>query len=94
MLKKVGRLIRRCFVCPVMKTKPCLVYSLRPTERNSSSNVEIELERRRNAADERRKGSSRRRRMKQIMLRGDNVVSVYRAVEDGKFTTTSVDLEK
>jgi small nuclear ribonucleoprotein (snRNP)-like protein len=63
------------------------VYSPRPLEsQNRLSNIEVELERRRKLKEDANKQSDnespgawivKRRRMKQVMLRGDNVVSVY-----------------
>lgn len=63
-------------------------YSPRPKETHMISNVELELERRRKIQEHSKGESSdgwslKRRRMKQLMLRGDNVVSVYRASEKG-----------
>ena len=68
------------------KLKYRLVYSPRQIERNSISNVDAELKRRRNASVEESSSnkeslegwSVRRRKMKQMMLRGDNVVSIYK----------------
>lgn len=81
------------------KLKYRLVYSPRPIERNSTSNVDAELKRRRNASAEESSSnkeslegwSVRRRKMKQMMLRGDNVVSIYKADDAGKPTTTGMD---
>jgi small nuclear ribonucleoprotein (snRNP)-like protein len=63
------------------------VYSPRPLERHVMTNVELELERRRKILEDSNEESSegwsvKRRNMKQIMLRGDNVVSVYRAEDE------------
>eukprot|EP00980_Cylindrotheca_fusiformis_P010104 scaffold2243_cov122-Cylindrotheca_fusiformis.AAC.20 len=61
-------------------------YSPRPIERHTQTNIEHEIDRRRRIGNLFAGGngskeyfSVNRRRMKQIMLRGDNVVSVYMA---------------
>ena len=63
------------------------VYSPRPLHRELLSNVEMELARRQNALKEcRGEGTEgwaiRQRSMKQILIRGDNVVLVYKAEEE------------
>lgn len=70
------------------------VYSPRPLDSASKSNLDTEIERRQKLLEESKTErpeawSVRRREMKQIMVRGDNVVSVYRASEE-KHTTTSI----
>mmetsp|Transcript_23603 Transcript_23603/g.57878 ORF Transcript_23603/g.57878 Transcript_23603/m.57878 type:complete len:108 (+) Transcript_23603:702-1025(+) len=59
-------------------------YTCRPLERGMMTNVQVEVERRRNLLESQSPGIStfvKRRRMKQIMLRGDCVVSVYKEPE-------------
>lgn len=57
-------------------------YSSRPLERGTLTNVQVEVERRQNLSRSHGHGTSKavgRRTLKQIMLRGDNVVSVCKA---------------
>jgi small nuclear ribonucleoprotein (snRNP)-like protein len=67
------------------------VYSPRPLDSESKSNVETEIDRRRKVAGECKPETSkgwsvRQREMKQIMVRGDNVVAVYKAEEERKLS--------
>lgn len=72
------------------------IYSPRPLDSQSKSNVETELERRQKLISGEEstlssdgKWSVRQREMKQILLRGDNVVMVYKADQERK-TSKSV----
>lgn len=55
-------------------------YTCRPVERGTVANTHVEVERRRNLLETQSSGTStlvKRRRMKQIMMRGDCIVSIY-----------------
>lgn len=59
-------------------------YTCRPLERGTMTNVQIEVERRRNLLEPQSPAIPtfvKRRRMKQVMLRGDCIVSVYKVPE-------------